>query len=323
MILKNIKIEFLRQSSTNTKGRNEGKSFDELVASIKEKGVLMPILVRVIPDKKEIYEVIAGNRRFQASKEAGLKEVPAQIVEMTDVEAREAQIVENLQRDDIHPLDEGESYRKLIESSSPKYGMGDVAIKVGKSESYIKQRLALTNLIDRAKKALRDNKITLGQAVMVARIGNETIQGKALYQAKEMGQSGSRLAEWIMEATYQESSLRKPWLKDKKLAEAVGDIQNKQSLFDDKSLGFDPVAYGEQMARFIDIKIKEWEDKGEKMVKISTDYGHPMVRDYTATLKKYTDENGSDGKLKIIFALLIPTPSPDYIEHFNKAVKKL
>lgn len=293
MKLENIKIQELKQSPTNTPGRNEGKSFDELVASIKEKGVLMPILVRRITVRKgkstgltHEMEVIAGNRRLAAAKAAGLKEIPAQIREMNDVEAQEAQIVENLQREDIHPIDEGIAYRKLVEAAAGKYELKDVAVKVGKSETYIRQRLALTNLIDKAQKSLRAGKISLTTAIMLARIDDVKIQAAALVRADDYGDDGRRLAEFIMKEVYKNAAKNKPWANDKKLAEIVGDGQGKVSLFGDKELGFDPVTFGEQMARFIDFKIEEAKKKGEKMIRISTKYDTiPGVLDQDSYVK--------------------------------------
>src|SRR2546421_11245199 len=100
-----IKISLAYESDTNPRGsRFEGATFDELVASIKEKGVLVPVLARPRKKGAQEFEIIAGNRRFRAAQIAGLAEIPANVQELTDIEAREAQIVENLQRADVHPL---------------------------------------------------------------------------------------------------------------------------------------------------------------------------------------------------------------------------
>jgi len=115
MKLQNIKITHCYESPTNPRGLEIRRpAFQELVASVREKGVLMPVLARPQKDK---FEIVAGNRRLRAAKVAGLTEIPARIEEMTDIEVREAQIVENLQRADVHPLEEGMAYRKLIEES--------------------------------------------------------------------------------------------------------------------------------------------------------------------------------------------------------------
>src|SRR5262249_11770211 len=129
---------------------------------------LMPILVR---SQKGKFEVVAGNRRLRAAKEAGLREIPAHIAELTDTEAREAQIVENLQRADVHPLEEGAAYRDLIEQSG--HDVEAVAAKVGKSETYVRNRLVLTNLTKAGQKAFREDLITAAHAALVARLGDK------------------------------------------------------------------------------------------------------------------------------------------------------
>ncbi|MBK7885509.1 MAG: ParB/RepB/Spo0J family partition protein [Chitinophagaceae bacterium] len=99
----------------------------ELVESIKTNGVLQPILVR---PKGKGYMLVCGERRYRATKEAGLTEVPAVIREMTDDEALEAQIIENLQRKDVHPMEEAVAFNSLIENK--KYSVIEVAARVGK-----------------------------------------------------------------------------------------------------------------------------------------------------------------------------------------------
>ena len=274
MLLKNIPISSLTASKTNPRGKDfKGPGFDDLVASIKEKGVLVPILVRPLKlnGDKVVFEIIAGHRRSEAALVAGLEEIPASISEMDDVEAREAQIVENLQREDIHPLDEGEAYRMLIEKSKPRYEAKDIALKVGKSESYIRGRLALTNLCEKAAKAYRDGKIKDTQALLIARIDSEKLQKEAVRNVVEWGYETSRLRDWIEETVYTNLSNR-PWAKDAKLTEMLGDSE-KPSLFGDKSAGIDPVAHAERLAAFIEIKLREAKEKGEEMVKISTAWG--------------------------------------------------
>ena len=273
-----IKVSEAKQSATNVKGRNYGKSFDDLVASVKEKGILQPILVRPLNGKDKIgkYEVIAGNRRLAAAKAAGIEEIPAQLVEMNDVEAREAQIVENLQRQDIHPLDEGKQYRDLIEKSSPRYGTNDVAIKVGKTENYVRQRLALTNLCAKAEAKVRDGKMSLGNAILLSRL--DGVQQEKVMKATYDNIETDRLHDKIEEIVYRDLS-GKPWAKDAKLAEMVGDMSAKpENLFGDKELGNDPVIVAKQMAAFIEIKLREAQSKGEKMVRISTAWGTPGIK---------------------------------------------
>jgi ParB family chromosome partitioning protein len=223
MQLQLLKVSACYESETNPRGAKfEGKSFDELVASIKEKGVLMPILVRqeaarmnkAGTDLEARYEVIAGNRRLRAAKILGQSVIPAHIVVMTDDEAREAQIVENLQREDIHPLEEGQAYRDLIEGA--KLTVKDVAIKVGKSETYVRDRLFLTNLTPASGKAYRSGKIADTVAVLIAKL-SATDQVKTLEYAEGdewEKPSASDVKDWIRRE-FSSSLARQPWLKDK------------------------------------------------------------------------------------------------------------
>ena len=276
MELIKVKLTEVSESSVNPRGKDFHKEtgFEDLVASIKEKGVLTPILIR---KKGQGFEVIAGNRRTRAAKLAGLEEVPAQLVKMDDVEAREAQIVENLQRSDIHPLDEGESYRQLIEKSKPRYEAKDVAKKVGKSETYVRSRLALTNLTEKAAKAFREGDMTITHAILISRLDSDKQQNDATKEVVQYGMSTERLSEWIRERVYIDLS-KKPWAGDAKLSEMVGDFSKKPSLFGDKAAGEDPAEYARQMSAFIEIKMREATEKGEKLVKVSTHWGTPEYK---------------------------------------------
>ncbi len=222
--LKNIKLADCRPSPTNDKSRGKGSDFDELVASVKEKGVLQPVLVR--PVKTLItthaaayyYEVIAGNRRFLAAKEVGLKEIPAKIVEMSDDEAQEAQIIENLQRKDVHPLEEGEAYRKLVEDG--KREVKDVAVKVGKPERYVRQRLFLTNLSPEASAQYRSGKIKDSVAYEIAKLSAED-QAALLKEVRWRLDDAGSVREWIRENVTANLKFQ-PWLTDAKAAKAIG-----------------------------------------------------------------------------------------------------
>lgn len=267
MKLINIKIADAKLSATNAKGRTEGKSFEELVASIKEKGVLTPILVR--EQSKGQYEVIAGNRRLAAAKSAGLTEIPAQLVEMNDIEAREAQIVENLQRENIHPLDEGESYRQLFEGHHQE--IKTIAAKVGKSETYVRQRVFLTNLDEKVKKAYRDGKINDGFAVEIAKLDPKD-QPAALKYAEDQASSIKDLQSYISKEI-QKPMQYQPWVGNPELEIVVGPCQecppNRSSLFGDVKEGNCTTfkCWERKMKAYINHRIKM-----EGLVKISEEY---------------------------------------------------
>lgn len=274
MSLQLLKITEVRESKTNTRGKNfEGKAFEELVASIKEKGVLMPILVRMTSESRSgsVWEVVAGNRRLRVAKKSGLEEIPVQTVEMTDIEAQEAQIVENLQRQDIHPLEEGEAYRKLIEES--KYEISAVAAKVGKTESYIKQRLFLTNLENKPAEAYRSGKINDGHAVLIAKLSplDQVIALKEKLDRNWM--SVKDLERWIKDNIYSTLDFQ-PWLKSPELMEAVGKCQecepSRASLFGPVKEGActDLKCWNRKMQNYINYRAKK-----ESLAKITKEYG--------------------------------------------------
>jgi ParB family transcriptional regulator, chromosome partitioning protein len=237
MNLRTIKVVEAKPSETNVKGRDRGPAFEELVASVKEKGVLSPVLVRPISAKDAKWEVVAGNRRLAAARKAGLEEIPAVVREMTDIEAREAQIVENLQRENIHPLDEGEAYRALIEESG--YEIKAVAAKVGKSERYVRSRLVLTNLIAKAAKAFREDAIHAGHAELISRLDHKD-QEQALEYVLDGDADMDDLRRWIQRSTFAALAANPPWTGDE-IAAALEDCeecpQKGVNLFGDKAPG--------------------------------------------------------------------------------------
>ena len=133
---------------------------NDLVSSIKTKGVLQPLLVRQIGNN--IYEIIAGERRWRASKEAGLKELPVIIKDFNDEETLEVSLIENLQRQDLNPLEEAQGYKRLLDEFHRT--QEELASVVGKSRSYVANVLRLLDLPDGVKTYLDQGAITAGHA---------------------------------------------------------------------------------------------------------------------------------------------------------------
>ncbi|MER3482404.1 MAG: chromosome partitioning protein ParB [Meiothermus sp.] len=133
-------------------------ALDELSASIKEKGLLQPLLVR---PKGDMYELIAGERRFRASQQAGLREVPVVIRDISEREALELALIENLQREDLNPVEEAQGYKRLVDMGMTQE---EVAQAVGKARVTVSNALRLLQLSAEAIKALEANKITAGHA---------------------------------------------------------------------------------------------------------------------------------------------------------------
>ena len=134
----------------------------DLVLSIKEKGVLQPLLVRNNPKKIGGYELIAGERRFRASKMAGLKEIPAIIKDFSDKDALEVALIENLQREDLNPLEEAEAYKRLLEEF--KYTQEELSKVIGKSRSHLANMMRLIDLPDEIKGMVEKKELTVGHA---------------------------------------------------------------------------------------------------------------------------------------------------------------
>lgn len=134
----------------------------DLVHSIQEKGVLQPLLVRVRPGHPDQYEIIAGERRFRASKQAGLTQVPVIIKDFDDKAALEVALVENLQREDLNPLEEGEAYKRLLVEFH--YTQDELSQVVGKSRSHVANMMRLLDLPDDIKKLLENKELTIGHA---------------------------------------------------------------------------------------------------------------------------------------------------------------
>src|ERR1700687_6243031 len=165
---RSVPITALAESATNPRKRFEAKSLEELAASFKTQGILAPLLVRELEESK--YEVVAGARRLRAAKLAELEKLPVRVVKLTDAEAIEAQCVENLQREDIHPLEEALGFKSLLELGEPAYTIATIASRAGKSEAYVYGRIRLADLIPPVAEAFLKDQITIGHALLIAKL---------------------------------------------------------------------------------------------------------------------------------------------------------
>jgi ParB family transcriptional regulator, chromosome partitioning protein len=169
--IQDLPLDRIRESNSNPRRTFDEQKLRELTENIKSHGVLQPILVRPAPNGVDgFYEVVAGARRFRASNLAGRETIPAAVRNLTDAECREIQLIENLQRDDIHELDEGIGYRALMELRPDFYTVETIAAQVAKSPSYIKGRISLTELIPAAQTAFYESKLIVAHALEFARL---------------------------------------------------------------------------------------------------------------------------------------------------------
>jgi len=158
-----LPVEFLRPGRFQPRQRFDEDAIDGLVDSIREKGVLQPLLVR--KDGKagdEHYEIICGERRWRAAQRAGLHEVPVVIRELTDSDALEISLIENLQREDLTPLEEAEGYRRLMDEF--RHTQEDLARSLGKSRSHVANMLRLLSLPKEIRTLVEDGALSAGHA---------------------------------------------------------------------------------------------------------------------------------------------------------------
>ncbi|NDE91496.1 MAG: ParB/RepB/Spo0J family partition protein [Alphaproteobacteria bacterium] len=157
-------------------------ALDDLTASIKEKGILQPILVRPHPDKSNAYEIVAGERRWRASQLAQLHEVPVIIRDIKDRDALEFALIENMQRDDLTPMEEAETFQRLSDEFGHTHE--EIGRALGKSRTYIANTLRLLHLPEAVRQLMRDHKSLSGshaRALLSAKnplaLANEVIEG--------------------------------------------------------------------------------------------------------------------------------------------------
>ena len=157
-----VPIEFLQPGRYQPRRRIDDDQINDLAQSIREKGILQPILVRRHPDQANAFEIIAGERRWRAAQLAQLHDVPVVIKDLDDRETLEIALIENLQRQDLSALEEAEGYRRLMDEFT--HGQEELAKTVGKSRSHVANMMRLLGLPDPIKSLLEDGSLSVGHA---------------------------------------------------------------------------------------------------------------------------------------------------------------
>jgi ParB family chromosome partitioning protein len=165
---RNLPLNVLTESTTNPRRIFEDAALKELAESIRVQGVLSPLLVR--PLTGQSFEIVAGARRYRAAQMAEAATVPVRIVNLTDAEAMEAALIENLQRRDVHPLEEAQGFHALLNLEEPKYSIEQIGAKVGKAPAYVASRARLTELIPAVVEAFYAEEICVGHALLLAKL---------------------------------------------------------------------------------------------------------------------------------------------------------
>ena len=160
----------------------EKEALDDLKNSIKERGIIQPLIVRKSNDQDGMFELIAGERRWQAAQSAGLHEVPVVVIEADNLKSLELAIIENVQRKDLNPIEEAESYKNLIDNFG--YDQDKVSVFIGKSRSHISNSLRLLSLPEKIIEMIKNEKISQGHAKVLIGLDNALLLAEKIIKKK-------------------------------------------------------------------------------------------------------------------------------------------
>ena len=287
---RDLPMDWLVESHTNPRQIFDDDGLQELAASIRANGVLQPLLVR--PRAERRFEIVFGARRYRGAAMAEQETVPVCIREMTDAQVLEAQLVENLQRRDVHPLDEAHGYARLLALDEPKYSIELIAAKCGKHPGYVLSRLRLTELAPAVVEAFSKDEIGLGHALLLAKLQPAAQQEAmpACWQESYANGNKSRrillpvrhLREWIEHNILLELATAPFSKEDATLVADAGSCLECPKRTGHNTLLFegmgaqhdsctDPACY----AAKVDAHVKQTVAAKPKLVQISTAYGKP------------------------------------------------
>jgi ParB/RepB/Spo0J family partition protein len=313
-------IEQLIPSPTNPRKRFDAAKLQELADSIKAHGVLQPILVReqhFEEGKPRRAEIISGERRYRAAKLAGIDMVPVMIRNLTDTEVLHAQVIENLQRDDLHELEEAEGYERLLQEkdrNGQPYTAETIAAEIGKSRAYVYARLKLLDLCQEAREACYAGEIDASTALLIARIPVHKLQVEALKevtrkvdtdyatnQCKGDKALSYRKAREILQDRYMLDLADAPFdIKDAALCPKAGSCTdctkrtgNQPELFDDvasKDVCTDPVCHAMKKTAHVLALQKAAEEKGNKLL-LGKD-AKKLIPNYMKTPEEHLKDHG-------------------------------
>ena len=253
--------------------------------------MLQAILVRPIGEA-DSFEVVAGTRRYRASKLAGCETIPASVRELTDTQCLELQLIENLQRSDVHELDEAQGYAALMQLQPENYTVETIATKVGRSEAYVYARLRLLHLIPEARQAFYEGKLTVAHAFEMARL-QPNDQQRALQECFPQHRSAAailkdrkaeavtvrELRQWIVREIHLDLTNAPFDPQDEVLLPSAGACAqcpkrtgSNPLLFPEvrqKSICTDRGCYRAKVEALVQIRVQPLEQKGEKPLRVS------------------------------------------------------
>jgi ParB/RepB/Spo0J family partition protein len=270
----NLPLELIQPSTTNPRKTFDNASLQELANSIRHHGILQPLLVRPSDLKPGAYELIAGERRWRAAQIAEQEFIPVIVRDLDDKDALEIQVIENLQRADLHPLEEAEGYELLMKKHS--YTPQDIAAKIGKSREYVYSRLKLTALTPKSRDLFYKEKLTASIALLVARIPVAKLQDEAAETIIDRDLNTRNAFEMIQENFMLRLKDAPFPTNDADLVAASGSCSacpkrsgNQRELFSDikaQDMCTDTACYEKKMIAFSDRVIKLHEAEGHTVI---------------------------------------------------------
>lgn len=290
-----IELDLLKPFDGNRRiGGFDEAELEQLADSIKDIGVQQPAIVRRIEypdldsscdyDGLPAFEIVAGERRWRASRLAGMETLPCMVKALSDVDALKIQLVENLQRSGVHPIDEADSLYRLTQEGMT---VGDLAAEVGRSTTYIYQRLKLLELIPEAREAYLEGKITGAVALQIARLPEDaqrsvtdwTANGRQWTNEPVSAAEMSRYIEREVMLDLAKTAFKKD---DAELVPKAGPCTTcpkrtgiNQELFADMEQGdrcMDPGCFKTKVNAHVKGQLKRYEDQGEKLQKVYDGY---------------------------------------------------
>ena len=207
-----LSISDIVRSKLQPRKNFDKKYLEDLSSSIKERGVVQPIIVRKSSESNGKYEIIAGERRWLASQNAGLNEIPAVIIEADDLKSLEFAIVENVQRHDLNPIEEAQGYKKLMDDYG--YDQDKVAKFIGKSRAHIANCLRLLSLPNNVIELIENSQISQGHAKILVGLENSSLIAKKIIDKKLSVRQSENLVRLFKNSTKAKSSNKSSDIKD-------------------------------------------------------------------------------------------------------------
>ena len=299
---RNLPLVSLTESATNPRRSFDQSALSELAESIKTQGILAPLVVRPVGQH---FEIVAGARRYRAAQLAGFETAPVRIVELTDAQALETSIVENLQRRDVHPLDEANGFAALMRLEEPKYSVEQIAAKVGKAPAFILARLKLVELVPAVVEAFSQDEIGLGHALLLAKL-QPAQQEEALaacYQEQYTNGSKAKrillpvrhLQQWIEHNILLELASAPFSKEDAALVPEAGACLDCSKRTGHNVLLFEGLTHADRCsdpkcyAAKVEAHVRQTVAAKPKLVQISTAYGTPKEGTATVPRNKYVE----------------------------------